>query len=177
MKSKLFTFCALFSTVFSFNSFAQTTDSVAVRRTVGLSANIQNSEAGITVPIFFSQRFVLAPALGVFYAEGIATDISIGIMPKYYFNTGRFAPYSALRLGAVINQPSSEITSAKSSTDIIAGIAGGAEYFPIPNFSFGVEGQINVTKASDVSSRFGSTGGMTANLATAVTANIYFTRK
>ncbi|MFC5272109.1 hypothetical protein [Adhaeribacter terreus] len=177
MKTKLLTFIAFFCTVFSFNSFAQTSDSVAVRRTVGLSANVQNSELGITVPIFISQKFVLAPALGFTYAEGIATDISFGIMPKYYFETGRFAPYSALRIGAIMNKPNSENMEAKSTTDLFAGIAGGAEYFPIPNFSFGVEGQINFTKAAEGSSRFGNTGGITANLGTAVTANIYFTRK
>ena len=180
MKTKLVTLLALFCTVFSFNSFAQNSensDEAAVRRTVGLSANIQNSEAGITVPIFLSQQFVLAPAVGIFYAEGVATDISLGIMPKYYFESGRFAPYAALRFGAILNKPTPEISHAKSSTALMAGIAFCAEYFPIPNFSFGVEGQLNFTKSDGGSVRFGNNGGITANLGTAVTANIYFTRK
>src|SRR5688572_3447792 len=184
MKTKFFafTFFALFATVFSSTSFAQETTSVnqeeSAHRKFGLSANIQNSETGLTFPIFITQKFVLAPSVGLLYAEGVGKDISVGLVPKIYFQTERFAPYMALRVGAIFNRPegASDNPAFKNTPDILTGLAGGAEYFLIPNFSFGVEGQFNVALPAETSMRFGRAGGVVASLGTAVTANIYFTR-
>ena len=189
MKTKFLglTFFAFLASVLPFTSFGQdvqnnasiTQESVSEHRKFGLSANIQNSELGLSLPIFLTQKFVIAPSFGFTYAEGIGSDISFGLMPKKYFSTDRFAPYMALRLGAVYNRPDGGVSTSeeKNKFDLLGGLAGGAEYFLIPNFSFGVEGQLNMAFPHETSVRFGTQGGIVASLGTAVTANIYFTRK
>ena len=160
----------------STSAFSQATASETepANRTIGLSANVQTSEFGINVPIFLSQRFSLAPAIGLRYSEGAGTDFAFAVVPKLYYSTNKFAPYSTLRLGALINNPA--LSGQESSIDFLAGIGTGAEYFFVPNFSFGVEAQLNGTKSDDFSNRFGNPGGININLATVVTANIYFTK-
>jgi hypothetical protein len=165
---------AFFCLLFTFPAFAQTIDAEPAKRTIGLSANIQNSEFGLTVPFFLTQRFVLAPSVGLRYADNLGTDLALAIVPKFYYSTEKFAPYSLLRIGAILNMPSNE--NLETQTDFLAGIGSGAEYFLVPNFSFGVEGQLNATFSDEFSNRFGNAGGINLNLATVVTANIYFTK-
>jgi hypothetical protein len=166
---------ALFCLLFTLPGFGQTTEisPAPAKRTIGLSANVQHSEAGILVPIFLNQRFVLAPAIGLIYAENVGTDLSVALVPKLYYSTERFAPYSTLRVGALFNMPEN---GGDTQTDYLAGIGTGAEYFLIPNFSFGVEGQLNFVFSGEESNRFGNPGGTNINLGTLVSANIYFTR-
>jgi hypothetical protein len=168
--------CLVISGLFwSSPAFSQTAEpeSEPVKRTIGLSANVQNSEFGINVPIFLTQRFSLAPAIGLRYAEGVRSDYALAIVPKLYYSTNKFAPYSTLRLGILINNPKIGQTT---SQDYLAGIGTGAEYFFVPNFSFGVEAQLNGAFSDETSNRFGNPGGVNINLATVVTANIYFTK-
>jgi hypothetical protein len=166
-------FLTLFCALITFPGFAQTTETEPAKRTMGLSANVQSSEFGVTVPIFLTQRFVLAPAIGFRYFENAGTDLALALVPKFYYSTEKFAPYSLLRVGALMSLPSGD---QENQTDFLAGIGTGAEYFLIPNFSFGVEGQLNATFSGDNSNRFGNLGGINLNLASVVTANIYFTR-
>jgi hypothetical protein len=173
------TVCLFFAgLLISSPGFCQTTDpettSEPVKRKIGLSASLQNVTYGIQVPIFLTQKIVLAPVIGLRHAEKVGTDVTIALEPKYYYSTNRFAPYSIIMLGAVINKSASD--SQEKKVDILAGIGTGAEYFLIPNFSFGVEAQLVGTFADENSNRFGNPGGMNLNLASVVTANIYFTR-
>ena len=147
----------------------------SVKRTVGIGANIQSSDYGIVIPIWLSSRVVLAPMIGLNSVEGSATDYTIGIMPKYYLNTERFAPFVDLKIAAIMNKPASDDDEKK--TDLLVGLGVGGEYFLSPNFSFNVEAQANLTSSDENSNRFGNPGGMNFNLATAVGATIYFTRK
>lgn len=157
---------ASFSTV----SIAQQTS----RRSWGLSASFQQSELGVNIPFWLSEKFVLAPNLGIVSASEVATDITVGVTPKFYFNTKQLSPYLAIRVAGIFNSPAAE--SAENSTDILGGIAFGGEYFFVPSFSVAVEAQGNLTISDENSNRFGNAGGTNFNLATAITASIYFLR-
>ncbi len=123
-----------------------------------------------------SQRILyLAPAIGLSYAETVSTDVAIGLMPKYYFKTDKFAPFIDIKVAGIINYPSEENTiDDEQKLDFMGGIGFGAEYFLNPHFSFGVEAQANMTLSDKDSDRYGNPDGMNINLATAVIANIYF---
>jgi hypothetical protein len=56
-------------------------------------------------------------------------------------------------------------------------LAFGAEYFIDPRFSIGIELQGNATKSDKNSMRFGNPGNWNFNLATMVSANMYFLKK
>lgn len=148
---------------------------LAQQRSWGLSASLQQGELGINVPLWLGEKFVLAPTLGLVSASDIATDLSVGIIPKFYISTDQLSPYVALRLIGIFNSPASE--SENNKTDILAGIAFGGEYFFASSFSMAVEAQGNFVKSDEDSNRFGNPGGTNFNLAGAVTASIYFLRK
>ena len=143
------------------------------RRVIGLTANLQSIEYGINIPIWASQRFVIAPSIGLSHSEKLATDYSLGLKAQYYFSTEQFAPYAAIHAATLMNNPAG---GAPGTSDYIFGLAGGAEYFFVPQFSLGVEAQANFTKSDAGSRRFGNPGGTTFNLGSAVNASIYFMR-
>ena len=152
-------------------------DTTAFKRTIGIGASIQSSEFGITIPIWITKNFVLAPAIGLSYAETVSTDVAFGLMPKYYFKTDKFAPFIDIKFAAIMNYPSKDNTiDDEKELDYLGGIGFGAEYFFSPHFSFGVEAQANMTISDKDSDRYGNPDGVNMNLATAVIANIYFGR-
>ncbi|MCK9617017.1 MAG: hypothetical protein M0R21_04195 [Lentimicrobiaceae bacterium] len=159
-----------FLTFFSSNYLFSQTD-----RKIGLSGSVQSSQFGISLPIWLGEKFVLAPALDFEYAEKIGTDFSIGLAPRFYFKKDKLSPYFGLKLGTLINIPSSDNTiDSKTKYDFIGGLAFGAEYFLGDNFSLGVEAQGNFTKSDKNSNRFGNSGGLNFNTATMIFATIYF---
>ncbi|MGB3588652.1 MAG: hypothetical protein WBA23_19045, partial [Tunicatimonas sp.] len=101
---KLYTLLLIFF-LFNTTSIAQTS-----QRSWGLSASLQQSELGISIPFWLGEKFVLAPNLGVVSASGIATDVTVGVMPKFYFSTEQLAPYFAIRLAGIFNLPAAEST-------------------------------------------------------------------
>lgn len=150
----------------------------SVKRTIGLSAVVQSNEFGVNVPIWINDRFVLAPSLGFSIAEAAGSELSVGATAKAYLSTGKqLMPYFALRAGSIITTPPTESVSKENSIDLFLGLGFGGEYFLAPNFSFGVEAQGNFTKSDETSTLFGNPGGNNFNLATIITANIYFTRE
>ncbi len=147
---------------------------VSKKRTVGISASLQSNVYGMNIPIWISQKFVIAPALGINYAGKVGTDYTIGVTPKIYFNTNKLAPFVTFRLAAIFNKPQS--TFDKKKRDLLAGVGFGGEYFFNDNFSVAAEFQGNLTSSDKYSNRFGNPGNVNFNLATGVTVNIYFTR-
>lgn len=144
-------------------------------RKIGLSGSLQSSQLAISMPIWMSEKFVLAPSVGFQFAEKIGTDLSVGLSPRFYLKHEQIAPYFGLKLGATINMPSSEnIIDQSSRVDIVGGVAFGAEYFIADHFSLGVEAQGNCTKSDKNSYRYGNPDGFNVNTATAVSATIYF---
>jgi len=142
---------------------------------VGLSGTIQNDQFGILLPIWLGESVVLAPAFDLKFAEKIGTDFSIGLVPRFYFKHEKLCPYFGLKAGTAINIPSSDNQADNTTTyDIIGGVAFGAEYFIVDNFSVGVEAQGNFTKSAKESNRFGNPGGVNFNTATMISATIFF---
>jgi len=141
---------------------------------IGLSGSIQENQFGILIPFCIEEKFVLAPAFNVVYAEKVGSEFSIGLVPKYYIKKDKISPYLGLKLGAIINIPNSKILDFETKVDIVGGLAFGGEYFIDDNFSFGVEAQGNLTKSDKNSMRFGNADGINFNTATMIYATIYF---
>ena len=147
------------------------------RRIIGISATIQTVQYGIMIPFWIGKKVSLAPAFDFQRGDKIGTDYAIGIIPKFYFSSKKLSPYFSLRGGFASFVPTKDNKSEVRTTDWIAGLAFGAEYFFDPRFSLGVELQGNFTKSDKNSMRFGNPGNWDFNLATMVSANVYFLKK
>jgi hypothetical protein len=147
------------------------------RRIAGFSATIQNAQYGIMIPFWIGKQVSIAPAFDFQWGDKIGTDYAIGIIPKFYFSSKKLSPYLSLRGGFASFVPAKENDSETRTTDWIAGIAFGAEYFFDPRFSIGVELQGNFTKSDKNSMRFSNPGNWNFNLASMVSANVYFMKK
>jgi len=137
---------------------------------VGLSASFQSAQADILLPIWLSDRFSLAPAVGLTWAEDNGSDIRVGIAPRFFLTSTKVAPYIGGRVGVLIASPS----NGDATTDWIGGLAFGGEYFIDDHFSVGVESQLNVTFSDTKSTRFGNPGKTNVNTGAAVFATVYF---
>ena len=146
-------------------------------RIAGFSATIQNAQYGIMIPIWISKNISVAPALDFQWGDDIGTDYAVGIVPKFYVSTKRLAPYICIKGGFASFVPAKGNHSQIRTLDWLAGLGLGAEYFIDPRFSFGVEIQGNFTKSDKNSLRFNNPGKWNFNLATMVSANVYFLRK
>jgi len=108
-------------------------------RTIGLSASIQTFQSVILVPIWISDRFIIAPGVGVDWTQNVDTDLVFALVPKFYTSMGRIAPYVSLLGGGMLNLP----TGGGRVLDLIFGLAFGGDYFVNPKFSFGVEARVD----------------------------------
>jgi hypothetical protein len=113
---------------------------------------------------------VLAPALSTQFVQDAGSDIGIGLVPRFYFKTEKLAPYIGGRVAALFNLPK----EGEKSTDMVAGLSFGGEYFFNRHFSLGVEAQGNFTFSDENLSRFGNPGSTNFNTGSAIIANIYF---
>jgi hypothetical protein len=174
---KKFVFNAMMAVLLFLSLSGQSQDTC--RRTVGISATIQTSQLGIMIPIWIGDHFNISPAFGFLWGDKLGTDYTIGIVPKFYFRTKKLSPYFCLRGGFAKFVPDKSNDTETNTTDWIAGVGFGAEYFFDPMFSLGVELQGNFTKSDKNSMRYNNPGNWNFNLATMVSANIYFlkTRK
>ena len=163
-------------TIFLFAAIAGISQDTC-QRTVGISATIQTSQYGIMIPIWIGKSISVAPAFDFQWGDKLGTDYAIGIVPKFYFSTKKLMPYLGLRGGFASYIPSKDNTTETRTTDWMAGLAFGAEYFFDPRFSLGVELQANFTKSDKNSMRFNNPGNWNFNLATMVSANVYFLQK
>jgi hypothetical protein len=146
-------------------------------RIAGISATIQTAQYGIMIPVWIGKHVSIAPAFDFRWGDKIGADYAIGIIPRFYFSTSKLSPYLGLRGGFASFVPASDNDSETRTTDWIAGLAFGAEYFIDPRFSIGIELQGNATKSDKNSMRFGNPGNWNFNLATMVSANMYFLKK
>jgi len=138
---------------------------------VGLTATVQDNQFGVMLPVFLSEKFSLAPAVDFKMAQGLGTDLSVGIIPRFYLKTGDMMPYLGLKFGALFYFPDGD---KKSTLDFMTGVAFGGEYFFNEHFSLGIEAQGNFTISDKSSERFGNPGKTNFNLGTQVSASIYF---
>ncbi len=166
-------FMITLSLAFAIQGNAQDT----IHRVIGISGTIQTTQFGIAIPIWAGSHTTISPAFDFQWGQKIGTDYGIGLVPRFYFSTKKLAPYLGLRGGLIHFTPAKENTSETATTDWVAGLEGGAEYFFDPRFSVGVEIQGNFTKSDKNSMRFGNPGNWNFNLATMVSANVYFLRK
>ncbi len=137
----------------------------------GISAAVNGTETDIVFPIWTDNTNYIAPAIGLTSIGSINTDISAGVVFHHYieFNS-HFSPFYGLRGGAIFGMPK----TGTGTTDGIAGILAGGEYFFNKHFSIGVEAQLNFTFSDKNSARFGNPGGTNINTGTLVYASVYF---
>jgi len=156
-------------TIVTINLFAQETK----KRCVGLSTTFQQSDLGIQVPIWLSNKMTLAPYISFAMVTDAGNDIGIGIIPKFYLNTNKLSPYIGFKFATIIYNPPASANS-KSTSDLLIGMAFGGDYFFDPQFAIGVEAQLNYAISDDNSDRFGNPGGGNLNTAMAVSASVFF---
>jgi hypothetical protein len=138
--------------------------------TVGLSASVQDGQQGIALPIWVTEKFVLAPAVNVTHVGDVGTDLGIGALFRGNLRAGRAVPYLGLRVLVFMLSP--EV--GDSATDLVVGPTLGGEYFLGEALSLSVEAQLNIAKSDENSLRFGQPDATTINTATAVLATFYF---
>ncbi|MBK9412230.1 MAG: hypothetical protein IPN61_02210 [Bacteroidetes bacterium] len=166
---RLTTILILFLTLISMQSFSQE----SYKRTAGLTTSFTQGDLGIQVPIFVTQSISLAPYVSIKTISDAGSDFGVGLIPKFYINNSKLSPYFGLKFALAFYSPPAG-SLAKSTTDILGGMAFGGDYFFDPRFAIGVEGQINVAVSDEYSSRFNNPGGSNLNTAMAINVSIFF---
>ncbi len=137
----------------------------------GISASFQGSQVDLLLPVWLNARTVIAPAFGVTWAEDAGTDLHVGLAPRIYlYHEGNVNPFIGLKVAMLWAKPS----SGDGTTDWLAGLAFGGEYFFDEHMSMGVESQLNFAFSGDRSLRFGNPGKTSMNTAAALFATVYF---
>ena len=155
------------------SSYSQDTSKI---KSFGISALVQDSQFDILFPIPTSELIVVAPAVGFLYASEAGSDISFGLVGRFYLNNKVVRPFLRARAGLILFSPASEDgqTEPESTTDYLVGFLAGGEYFLNEGFSFGIEAQLNAAISDENSIRFGNPGGTNINTGAAVFATVYF---
>ena len=126
------------------STFAQSTPSPT---TVGISAGLKDSPNTFTVPgtvslpIWLTDQFVLAPELGFISRENGQDALSVGADGRFFFRQGRVAPYAGPGLRILNIEPPGP---ADGDSALVLSGFGGAEYFLANGFSFSVEGRLEI---------------------------------
>lgn len=142
---------------------------------IGISASVQGDQFSFLVPIWLDEHFSLAPAVEIRSATAIGTEYGIGIVPRYYFDREKVAPFIGARAGAILYQPAKvNGINPTSTTDILVGGTFGADYFFDRHIALGLELQANFTISDENSLRFNNPGKTNFNTASAVFLSIYF---
>ncbi len=156
----------LFLVILSTILYAQETPNSGM----GVSVSYQSSQFDIVIPFWLGETVILAPSIGFVHIEDSGQDYRIGLLLKKYLSKEKASPFLGFHGGVAIYSPESD----DPVTDLVFGIAAGAEYFVDKHFSLGIEGQLNGTKSDDNSARFGAEGKLIINTAAAIYATIYF---
>jgi hypothetical protein len=137
----------------------------------GISAAVNGTETDIVFPIWTDNSNYIAPAIGLTSIGSVNTDLSAAVVFHHYIEfDSHFSPFYGFRGGAIFGMPK----TGTSTTDGIAGLLAGGEYFFNEHFSMGVEAQLNFTFSDKNSGRFGNPGGTNINTGTLVYASVYF---
>src|SRR4051812_17827920 len=89
---------------FSTTVFAQQQDNSAKPRSVGLMASLQ-PDLAISLPIWVSKKVSVIPAVSVFTAQHVGTDLGFYLKGRYYMKTEKICPYVGIDAGTIINMP------------------------------------------------------------------------
>lgn len=138
---------------------------------MGFAVAVQQSTFDLQIPIWLSNRFILAPSIGTRYQENIGTEFDLGIGGRLFMNDKDARPFFGLKGGIIytdFNSPNSDLI------DIIIGPSYGVEYFFNKNISLGIEGQVNFVLFDKNSVRFSNPNGLNINTAAVLFASIYF---
>ncbi|HLR25431.1 MAG TPA: hypothetical protein VK112_06155 [Fodinibius sp.] len=157
--TKLFLFIAVigFATT---TAYAQNRPDVG---SVGIMASLQSEQTNIKLPIWASERIVIAPVVGISHVDDNYTQFNVGINPRFYQSLGNdFATFIGVQ--GLLQHTSPE--QGDNDSDFLLGASGGGEYFLDEHFSLGVEGQLNFLIEDSSNNAFAT--------AAAITGTFYF---
>ncbi|MFO7445471.1 MAG: hypothetical protein R6W90_03855 [Ignavibacteriaceae bacterium] len=97
-------------------------------------------------------------------------DLHLSLSPKMYLNQSTVLTITGAKAVFLLYSPS----EGESVTDYLLGLVGGGGYFFNPQFSIGVEAQLNFSISNENSIRFGNPDKTNINTAAAIYASIYF---
>lgn len=138
---------------------------------IGLSANLQGSQTNILIPIRTGSVFLIAPSIGVAFAENTGTDTEFGLSTRFYLNTNRVSPFFGIGFGALIFFPES---SSVTPADFYLNFRFGGEYFISEKFSTGISSGLLIVFSDKKSNRFNHPGAIDFTTFTAVFVTVYF---
>ncbi|MFA7326752.1 MAG: hypothetical protein WC121_08825 [Candidatus Kapaibacterium sp.] len=138
---------------------------------MGFTVVVQQSTFDLQIPMWLSDRFILAPAIGTRYQDNLGTEIDFGLGARIFTNDKSARPYFGLKAGLIYT---SFEANTPSLMDIIVGPSYGVEYFFNSNISLGIEGQLNFVFFDENSLRFSNPSGLNINTAAVLFASIYF---
>ncbi len=136
-----------------------------VDRSFGLTGSIQSSQTVILVPIWVSQTLNIAPGFGFSYREAVGAHFTFLLVPHFYLDMGRIAPYVSLRAGLMVDAPK----RSGDQADLLGGIGFGGEYFINPKFSIGIEATVD-----GIIEDAGGINRIVIQSGTAVNGTVYF---
>src|SRR5699024_9107932 len=134
--TKLFLFIAVigFATT---TAYAQNRPDVG---SVGIMASLQSEQTNIKMPIWASERIVIAPVAGTSHDDDIYIQFNVAIYPLCYPSLcNDFA--TIIGVQGLLQHTSPE--QGDNDSDFLLGASGGGEYILDEHFSLGVEGQLN----------------------------------
>ena len=137
---------------------------------IGISGSIQSLQTDFSIPIWTSDKVVIAPSFGLINISKKATDLSLGLTIRKYISVDKVSPNFGFRFASLILIPK----DGDTLYDYIAGITGGTEYFFDSKFSIGGEIQLNISISDTYSNRFGNPDGHIINTGMAIYATFYF---
>jgi len=138
---------------------------------MGLTAAVQQSTFDIQVPIWVSSGTIIAPTFGTRYKQDIGSELDFGLGARFFMNAAAARPFIGARAGIF---HTSYTSTDHSTMDYIFGTGYGVEYFFNPNFSLGIEGQLNFVFLDLDSPSFIERETFNINTAAVLFASIYF---
>jgi hypothetical protein len=106
------------------------------------------------VPITIAPQFRLEPSIGITTSDGPGTDSSDFTLGVGGFYVSKLAPQMDMYAGGRLKLNFASVdsgTTDDSGTDIVLAGALGGEYYFVPRFSLGLEGQLGYYSNSEVS--------------------------
>lgn len=142
---------------------------------IGLAATFETGHTGVMVPVWLTNRFVIAPIASFSYFQKKDLDLTMGVATRHYTLRDEMAFYFGFRVGSYLLIPfKEEEPDNDRQTDLFAGAQIGMEYFLVKQLSLGLEVQGNFIQSDERSMRFKNPGGVGVKVVPVLMATFYF---
>lgn len=142
---------------------------------IGITAAIEPGHTGMMVPLWLTNRSVIAPVISFSYLQNKELDLTLGVATRHYLNIDEMSYYFGFRIGSMLLIPyGEEEVDNDIRTDLFAGANIGLEYYLAEKWSVGLEIQGNFLQSDETSMRFENPGGMGFKLVPVLMTTFYF---